>query len=146
MPQNSTLNGGGVITCREVSPGLDAPRMAGSFSHLRCVQSRTHRTCKYVWFLSHAISVKSTEEFTHLHFSIKFLVWIRDILAANILRKQTNLSLDCSSASNYQLTAVSCTIPSWRKILLGCGESGVGSEWIVRDISMEGRLLLKESK
>ena len=27
-------------------------------SHPRCVQSRTHRTCKYVWFLSHAISVK----------------------------------------------------------------------------------------
>ena len=62
-------------TCREASPGLDALRVAGSFpnspcearwvretsSHPRCVQSRTHRTCKYVWFLSHAISVKSTE-------------------------------------------------------------------------------------
>jgi hypothetical protein len=59
-------------TCREVSPGLDARRVAGSFPNLpsearwvretssrpRCVQSRTHRTCKYVWFLSHAISVK----------------------------------------------------------------------------------------
>ena len=56
-------------TCREVSPGLDALRVAGSFPNPRCVQSRTHRTCKYVWFLSHAISVKSTEEF-YTHFSI----------------------------------------------------------------------------
>jgi hypothetical protein len=51
-------------TCMEVSPGLDAPRVAGSFglgrteggwkfretsSHPRCVQSRTHRTCKYMF-------------------------------------------------------------------------------------------------
>ena len=48
-------------TCREVSPGLDAPSegrwVREPSSHPRCVQSRTHRTCKPVWFLSHAISV-----------------------------------------------------------------------------------------
>jgi hypothetical protein len=52
------------ILAGSVSPGLDAPRMAGSFpnpprfargvretsSHPRCVQSRTHRTCKYVCY------------------------------------------------------------------------------------------------
>jgi hypothetical protein len=38
--------------------------------------------------------VKSTKEFTH--FSIQFLVWITNILAANILRKQTNLGLNWS--------------------------------------------------
>ena len=37
------------ILAGSVSPGFDHPR---------CVQSRTHRTCKYVWFLSHTISVK----------------------------------------------------------------------------------------
>jgi hypothetical protein len=36
-----------------------------TYLQVRCVQSRTHRTCKYVWFLSHAISLKSTEEFAH---------------------------------------------------------------------------------
>ena len=56
-------------------------------SHSKCVQFRTHRTCKYDWFLSHAISVKSTEEFTH--FSIQFLFWITNILAANIPCTQT---------------------------------------------------------
>jgi hypothetical protein len=53
-----------ILAAGSVSPGLDAPRVAGSFpnspskarwvretsSHPRCVQSRTHRTCKYVWF------------------------------------------------------------------------------------------------
>jgi hypothetical protein len=48
-------------TCREVSPGLDTPRMAGSFilhtsSHARYVQSQTHWTCKYVWFLSSIVT------------------------------------------------------------------------------------------
>jgi hypothetical protein len=38
---------------------------SGNFQPPEVVQSRTHRTCNYVWFLSHAISVKSTEEFTH---------------------------------------------------------------------------------
>jgi hypothetical protein len=59
-------------TYREVSPGLDIPRVAGSFpsearwvrktsSHPRCVQFRTHRTCKYDWFLSHT----GTEPYTY---------------------------------------------------------------------------------
>jgi hypothetical protein len=67
-------------------------------SHPRCVQSRTHRTCKYVWFLSHAISVKSWKVLKNfiriLLFSIEFRVWITNILAANIQRKQTNLGLN----------------------------------------------------
>ena len=102
-------------TCREVIPRLDAPRVAGSFSnspseaswvletssHPKCVQSRTCRTCKCVWFLSHFISVKSTEEFTH--FSIQFLVWITNILAAKIIRKQTNLGLNKSSKILYNI-------------------------------------------
>ena len=54
-------------TCREVSPGLDAPRVAGSFpnsprfarsvretsSHPRCVQSRTHLPASMFVILSH---------------------------------------------------------------------------------------------
>ena len=48
-------------TCREVRPGLDAPRVVGSFpnsswSEERYVQYRTHRTYKYVWFLYHTPS------------------------------------------------------------------------------------------
>jgi hypothetical protein len=68
-------------TCREVSPGLDAPRVAGSFpnspcearwvretsSHPSWVQSRTHRTCKYVCFLSH------TPSHTHICSSSRYI-------------------------------------------------------------------------
>jgi hypothetical protein len=53
-------------TCREVSPGLDAPRGETS-SHPSWVQSRTHRTCKYVCFLSH------TPSHTHICSSSRYI-------------------------------------------------------------------------
>ena len=107
-PPPKHTSGGGFYnkhTCREVSPGLDAPRVAGSFanspskvrwvretsSHSRCVQSRTHRTCKYV-FLSHALSVKVLNNLRILVYISCHLVM--NIIAANILRKQTNLGFN----------------------------------------------------
>jgi hypothetical protein len=40
-------------------------------SHPRCIQSRTHRTCKYVWFLSHTPS--HTPSHTHICSSSRYI-------------------------------------------------------------------------
>ena len=62
---NSTSSSYITKSCREVSPGLDVRETS---SHPRCVQSRTHRTCKYVWFLSHTPS--------HTHYSsLRYICW-----------------------------------------------------------------------
>jgi hypothetical protein len=89
-------------TCREVSPGLDAPRVAGKFPELtersevgsgnfqppevRPIPDSPNLQVCLVFITCHF--GKNTKEFTH--FSIQFLVWIMNILASNILRKQTN--------------------------------------------------------
>jgi hypothetical protein len=62
LPQKKTFLAGwyNKHTCRKVSPGLDTPRMAGSFilpaTRGTSMQSQTHRTCKYVWFLSSIVT------------------------------------------------------------------------------------------
>jgi hypothetical protein len=45
-------------TCRFGESGIGCTSGGWKFPELTERTSRTHRTCKYVWFLSHAISVK----------------------------------------------------------------------------------------
>jgi hypothetical protein len=78
-------------TCREVRPGLDAPRVVGSFpnsswSEERYVQYRTHRTYKYVWFLYHTPS--------HTHCSS--LRYIRRCFRSTFSRPKNRSALNTS--------------------------------------------------
>jgi hypothetical protein len=52
-------------TCRFGESGIG--RTEGGWNHPRCVQSRTHRTCKYFWFLSH------TPSHTHICSSSRYI-------------------------------------------------------------------------